>query len=228
MKKRIKLLSFIMILSMTPVLISCGNSKDSSDNKAAVTKEVKDVNIETVAQTYLNAYLGKDVDFEKAGLDENEVKSDIMRRDFHVVGLYSNGDGKDADILNAYYEGLKKVEVNIKSVEEKKVVLGVKGIDISNIKQQVQTHMMKVKREREITIEELRLEGENKAIESLKEAPVQEEKEIQIAFVKDSEGNVKLASISAIELENTLSFIEDEYNRYEGEIPQEFKDIYAK
>lgn len=228
MKKRIKLLSIIMILSMTPVLISCGNDKSSSNNGTAVTKAAKDVNIETVAETYLNAYLGKDADFEKAGLDENEVKSYITRRDFHVVSLYSNGDGKDGEILNAYYEALKKVEVNIKSVEEKKVVLGVKGIDISNIKKEVQTHMMKVKREREITIEELRLEGENKAIESLKNAPVQEEKEIQLGFIKDSEENLKLSSISAIELENTLSFIEDDYKGYEGEIPQDFKDIQAK
>ena len=123
---------------------------------------------------------------------------------------------------------MKKVEVNIKSVEEKKVVVGVKGIDISNIKKEVQTHMMKVKREREVTIEELRAEGENKVIELIKNAPVQEEKEIQLAFIKDSEENLKLSSISAIELENTLSFIKDDYNRYEGEIPQDFKDIEAE
>lgn len=228
MKKRIKLLSIIMILSMTPLLISCGNDKNSSDNDTAVTKAAKDVNIETVADTYLNAYLGKEADFEKSGLDENEIKSYITRRDFYVVNLYSNGNEKDGEILKAYYEALKKVEVNIKSVEEKKVVVGVKGIDISNIKKEVQTHMMKVKREREVTIEELRAEGENKVIELIKNAPVQEEKEIQLAFIKDSEENLKLSSISAIELENTLSFIKDDYNRYEGEIPQDFKDIEAE
>ncbi|MBE6048962.1 MAG: hypothetical protein E7213_11300 [Clostridium sp.] len=226
MKKIVKALSILMIFAIIPVLTACDNSKSKS-NKNTPAK-LDNINIEKVAEAYLNAYLGREVNYDETGLKKDDLQDYVYKRDYNIVNKYSAQDGKDEEILKAYYEGLKNVEFSIKSSDVREVTVAIKGINISEVENIVQTHMMKVKREKEITIEGLRSEGENKAIEALKAAPVLEEKEITLNFAKDSEDKLRVADVSIQGIENGLSYVEDNYKRFTGQVPEEFKKLEIK
>lgn len=223
MKKKFKIVNFLMILCCSLALLSCGNSTSGSSSKA---------DLDSAAEGYINAYLGKDVDYDKLGSAKDELENLVYKRDYHVVNLYTMEGGKDAEILQAYYDALKNVEYTIKTSNSSddggKVTVAVKGIDISEVENEVRTFSIKTRREKKMSREELNKVTEDKAVELLKAVTSGEEKEIELEFTKNSDGKLELSDSSIDNLENTLSFMQDNYTKFTGDVPQEFKDIEVK
>lgn len=223
MKRKFKIVSFLMILCCSLALLSCGNSTSGSSSKA---------DLDSAAEGYINAYLGKDVNYDKLGSAKDELENLVYKRDYHVVNLYTMEGGKDAEILQAYYDALKNVEYTIKTSNSSddggKVTVAVKGIDISEVENEVRTFSIKTRREKKMSREELNKVTEDKAVELLKAVTSGEEKEIELEFTKNSDGKLELSDSSIDNLENTLSFMQDNYTKFTGDVPQEFKDIEVK
>lgn len=223
MKKKFKIVNFLMILCCSLALLSCGNSTSGSSSKA---------DLDSAAEGYINAYLGKDVDYDKIASAKDELENLVYKRDYHVVNLYTMEGGKDAEILQAYYDALKNVEYTIKTSNSSddggKVTVAVKGIDISEVENEVRTFSIKTRREKKMSREELNKVTEDKAVELLKAVTSGEEKEIELEFTKNSDGKLELSDSSIDNLENTLSFMQDNYTKFTGDVPQEFKDIEVK
>ncbi len=223
MKKKFKIVNFLMILCCSLALLSCGNSTSGSSSKA---------DLDSAAEGYINAYLGKDVDYDKLASAKDELENLVYKRDYHVVNLYTMEGGKDAEILQAYYDALKNVEYTIKTSNSSddggKVTVAVKGIDISEVENEVRTFSIKTRREKKMSREELNKVTEDKAVELLKAVTSGEEKEIELEFTKNSDGKLELSDSSIDNLENTLSFMQDNYTKFTGDVPQEFKDIEVK
>lgn len=226
MKRKFKIVSFLMILCCSLALLSCGNSTSGSSSKTSKA------DLDSAAEGYINAYLGKDVDYDKLASAKDELENLVYKRDYHVVNLYTMEGGKDAEILQAYYDALKNVEYTIKTSNSSddggKVTVAVKGIDISEVENEVRTFSIKTRREKKMSREELNKVTEDKAVELLKAVTSGEEKEIELEFTKNSDGKLELSDSSIDNLENTLSFMQDNYTKFTGDVPQEFKDIEVK
>lgn len=223
MKKKFKIVNFLMILCCSLALLSCGNSTSGSSSKA---------DLDSAAEGYINAYLGKDVDYDKLGSAKDELENLVYKRDYHVVNLYTMEGGKDAEILQAYYDALKNVEYTIKTSNSSddggKVTVAVKGIDISEVENEVRTFSIKTRREKKMSREELNKVTEDKAVELLKAVTSGDEKEIELEFTRNADGKLELSDSSIDNLENTLSFMQEDYSKFTGDVPQEFKDIEVK
>lgn len=218
MRKKFKIISIFVLFSFSLLLSACGS------NSGKVSKD----NIKEAAEGYICAYLHKENNnLEKAGLSKEEVYDLVTKRDYHVVNLYSRQDGKDGEILRAYCEALKNIEYSVKSTsmdnDTMKAVVTIKGIDISKIERNVIAFAMKTRREKNLTREELYAAMEEEAEKELKDAEKMDEKDIELTFSKESDGRLKLEDESINLLENSLTYVEENYSKFTGDVPEEFK-----
>lgn len=241
MNNKIKLASIMLVPFTLTALTGCGAKNVEQDNKVEQSSTVepgnnaeqKEVEVkdegQKAAEAYVGAYLNKDVNYDEAGVSKDAVQDIVLKRNYNIIKEYSNNSGKDKEILNAYYEALKNVEytakVSTKENDQIKTVVTVKGIDISGISDDLASYRIKVRREKKPSKDELKALVDDKAVEDLKAAQIKGDIDIELVFVKDEQGKLKLSDNCIGKLENAISYSKDDYANNTDAVPDEIKQI---